>query len=54
MKQRRNTLLEVRDLKMHFPIKRGLLKNVVGHVRAVDGVNFKIRRGETLGLVGES
>lgn len=54
MNQEDNTLLEVRDLKMHFPIKRGLLKTIVGHVRAVDGVNFKIRRGETLGLVGES
>lgn len=49
-----NTLLEVRDLKMHFPIKRGVLKKIVGHVRAVDGVNFTINRGETLGLVGES
>ena len=39
---------------MHFPIRRGLLKQVVGQVRAVDGVNFTIRRGETLGLVGES
>ncbi len=49
-----NTLLDVRDLKMHFPIRRGLLKSVVGHVRAVDGVSFAIRKGETLGLVGES
>ncbi|MCC6804851.1 MAG: dipeptide ABC transporter ATP-binding protein [Anaerolineae bacterium] len=49
-----NTLLEVKDLKMHFPIRRGLLKRVVGQVRAVDGVSFTIRRGETLGLVGES
>ncbi len=49
-----NTLLDVRDLKMHFPIRRGLLKSVVGHVRAVDGVSFDIRKRETLGLVGES
>ncbi len=49
-----NLLLEVKDLKMHFPIRRGLLKQVVGQVRAVDGVSFKICRGETLGLVGES
>jgi len=47
-------LLEVNDLKMHFPIQRGLLRRVVGHVRAVDGVSFAIRQGETLGLVGES
>jgi oligopeptide/dipeptide ABC transporter ATP-binding protein len=47
-------LLEVTDLKMHFPIQRGLLRRVVGHVRAVDGVSFAIRQGETLGLVGES
>ena len=48
------TVLEVRDLKKHFPVRRGLLQRVVGHVLAVDGVNFTIRRGETLGLVGES
>jgi len=48
-------LLEVKDLKMHFPIKRGFFRSkVVGHVKAVDGVNFFIREGETLGLVGES
>ncbi|MBN1563402.1 MAG: ATP-binding cassette domain-containing protein [Anaerolineae bacterium] len=50
----RDTLLELRDLKMYFPIKRGVLKSTVGYVRAVDGVSFKIYRGETLGLVGES
>ncbi|MFN2271290.1 MAG: ABC transporter ATP-binding protein [Anaerolineae bacterium] len=48
-------LLEVKDLKMHFPIKKGFFRSrVVGHVKAVDGVNFFIREGETLGLVGES
>ena len=47
-------LLEARDLKMHFPIKAGVLKRTVGHVKAVDGVNLSVRRGETLGLVGES
>ena len=52
--QNGDVLLEVRDLKMHFPIRRGLLRRVVGYVKAVDGVNFFIRRGETLGLVGES
>jgi peptide/nickel transport system ATP-binding protein len=49
-----NTLLEIRELKKHFPIEKGLLKKVVGYVRAVDGVNLVIREGETLGLVGES
>ena len=47
-------LLEVKDLKKHFPIRRGFLRRVVGHVKAVDGVSFRIRRGETFGLVGES
>jgi peptide/nickel transport system ATP-binding protein len=46
--------LSVHDLKMHFPIRRGILNRTVGTVRAVDGVSFAIRRGETLGLVGES
>jgi len=50
-----NVLLEVKDLKKHFPIKRGFLRpTIVGYVRAVDGVSFYIREGETLGLVGES
>ncbi len=48
------TILEVRGLKKHFPIRRGLLRRVVGQVKAVDGVSFSIRRGETLALVGES
>jgi peptide/nickel transport system ATP-binding protein len=47
-------LLEVRDLKKYFPIRKGFFKKLVGHVRAVDGVNFYINEGETLGLVGES
>jgi peptide/nickel transport system ATP-binding protein len=47
-------LLDVQNLKMHFPIRKGMFKRVVGHVKAVDGVNFFIREGETLGLVGES
>jgi len=46
--------LEVRDLKMHFPIKKGVLRRTVGHVKAVDGVSLTVRKGETLALVGES
>ncbi len=49
-----NTLLEVRDLKMYFPIVRGILQRTVGHVKAVDGVSFYLREREVLGLVGES
>jgi peptide/nickel transport system ATP-binding protein len=47
-------LLEVRDLKKHFPIHKGTFKRVVGHVKAVDGISFFVRQGETMGLVGES
>jgi oligopeptide/dipeptide ABC transporter ATP-binding protein len=47
-------LVEVEDLKKHFPVRKGLLRRAVGHVLAVDGVSFAIGRGETLGLVGES
>ena len=47
-------ILEVTNLKKHFPIKKGILSKVVGQVKAVDDVSFSINRGETLGLVGES
>jgi oligopeptide/dipeptide ABC transporter ATP-binding protein len=50
----RDPLLEVNGLKKHFPIRRGLLGRVSGHVYAVDGISFTIGEGETLGLVGES
>ena len=47
-------VLEVRGLKKHFPIKKGLLRRTAGYVYAIDGVSFSINEGETLGLVGES
>jgi len=47
-------LIELHDLKMHFPVKAGIFKKVVGHVKAVDGITFNIKEGRTLGLVGES
>ena len=47
-------ILDIRDLKMYFPVTRGLLRKKVADVKAVDGVTFKLKRGETLGLVGES
>ncbi len=47
-------LVRVSNLKTHFPVKRGLLKRVVGYVKAVDGVSFEVREHQTLGLVGES
>lgn len=48
------SLLEVRDLTKHYPLRRGLLGRAVQTVKAVDGISFEIRQGETLGLVGES
>jgi microcin C transport system ATP-binding protein len=47
-------VLETTDLKVWFPIKRGVMRSVVGHIKAVDGVSIKVRQGETLGVVGES
>ena len=47
-------IVEVKNLKQYFPIKSGLMQRVVGHVKAVDDISFKIERGKTMGLVGES
>ena len=49
-----NLILQVRSLKKYFPIEKGLLRRTVGYVKAVDDVNFEIKKGEVLGLVGES
>ena len=54
MTEDNKVLVRVEDLKMHFPIYRGVIQRQVGAVRAVDGVSFSIHKGETLGLVGES
>jgi oligopeptide transport system ATP-binding protein len=48
------SLLELRDVHVRFPVRSGVLQRTVGHVHAVDGVNLAVRRGETVGLVGES
>ncbi|MEX0842073.1 MAG: ABC transporter ATP-binding protein [Xanthobacteraceae bacterium] len=47
-------VVETKDLKVWFPIRRGVLRKTVGHIKAVDGVSIEIRKGETLGVVGES
>lgn len=54
MTEQNKTILEVKNLKLHFPIHRGVFRRLVGHVKAVDGVSFSLRDGEVLGLVGES
>ena len=50
----RPVVMEADDLKVWFPIKRGFLRKTVGHVKAVDGINVRVREGQTLGIVGES
>jgi oligopeptide/dipeptide ABC transporter ATP-binding protein len=54
VEEKNDLLLRVEDLKMHFPIRGGVLRKRIGQVHAVDGVSLTIQRGETLGLVGES
>jgi oligopeptide/dipeptide ABC transporter ATP-binding protein len=54
MNENDKTILEVNNLKQHFPIHRGFWQKVVGHIKAVDGVSFSLREEEVLGLVGES
>ncbi|MGQ0544497.1 MAG: ABC transporter ATP-binding protein [Betaproteobacteria bacterium] len=52
--EEKRVLLEVANLKVHFPVRRGIFRRTVGHVKAVDGVSFSLREGSTLALVGES
>jgi peptide/nickel transport system ATP-binding protein len=52
--QMNGNILDIKDLKMYFPVTRGLLRKKIADVKAVDGVSFQLRNGETLGLVGES
>jgi ABC-type oligopeptide transport system ATPase subunit len=54
MAEMNKNLLEVYNLKKHFPVKAGILRRTVGQVKAVDGISFTIERGKTFGLVGES
>jgi microcin C transport system ATP-binding protein len=51
---RANIIVEVQDLKVWFPVKRGFLRRLVGHVKAVDGIDLTVREGQTVGVVGES
>ncbi|MFT8871713.1 MAG: ATP-binding cassette domain-containing protein [Sporolactobacillus sp.] len=48
------SFLEIKDLKVHYPVRGGLLRHTIGHIRAVDGISLAIEKGQTYGLVGES
>ena len=48
------TILEAKDLRVWFPIKRGFMRHTVGHIKAVDGIDLEVKEGQTLGVVGES
>ncbi|MBG9784182.1 ABC transporter ATP-binding protein [Shouchella lehensis] len=50
----KDVLIEAKDIQMYFPIKQGVIKRTVGHIKAVDGISLKIYEGESLGIVGES
>ena len=49
-----NEFLEVKDLRVHFPVRGGVFRKAIGACKAVDGVGFSLQKGQTLGLVGES
>ena len=54
VRENEDNILEVRGLKKYFPIRGGFFNTVVGQVKAIDGISFSIKRGSTMGLVGES
>lgn len=50
----KDDIVQIKDLKVHFPVRKGIFGRIAGYVKALDGVSFSIKRGETLGVVGES